>query len=77
MENMSETIPVQVTQDAGSSKVVDPDKSVETTADMSCIVTDQSRVENEEIDFEVGLLESFILFEGCIEDDTSFHFLLI
>ena len=51
MENMSDTIPVQVAQEPTSSKVVDPE--LETTADMTCIVTDQSRVENEEIDFEV------------------------
>jgi hypothetical protein len=51
MENMSDTIPVSVGMEAGSSKDVDP--AVETTADLTCIVTDQSRVENEEIDFEV------------------------
>lgn len=59
MDNMSETISVPVPQDAGSSKIVDPDVGLETTADLTCLVADQSRVENEEIDFEDYLKASF------------------
>ena len=62
MDNMSETISVPVPQDAGSSKIVDPDVGVETTADLTCLVADQSRVENEEIDFEVKNVEIIIWF---------------
>ena len=37
--------------EVGSSKIAD---TVETAADLSTIVTDQSRIENEEIEYEVG-----------------------
>ena len=57
---MSDTIPVSVhpavaDQEPCSSKSDNVGGGVETTADMSCIMSDQSRYDNEEIDFEVQI----------------------
>ena len=52
MDNMSQTFVSPVTAPSTSdSKLLDP--VIETTADISSLISDQSRIVNEEIEFEV------------------------